>query len=83
MALKKIVEFLRMDVKPSDLTKPEHLHFYGVDDSSLNLQFAEIREHMMDPIKGLLQIPEEQHGFIGGSAVAKGKAKEWEAGKLR
>jgi len=83
MALKKIVEFLRMDVRPDDLTKEENLHFYGIDDSSLKMQQTEIIDHMMDPIKGLLQIPEEQHGFIGGSAVQKGKAKEWEAGKMR
>jgi len=83
MAIKKIVEFLRNDVRPEDLTKEGNLHFYGYEDSSVKMQEAEIAEHFMDPIKGLLQIPEEQHGFLGGAAVAKGKAKEWEAGKMR
>ncbi|MGC9310422.1 MAG: hypothetical protein ACP5E4_01715 [Candidatus Aenigmatarchaeota archaeon] len=83
MALKKIVDFLRMDVKPEDLSKPENLHFYGVEDASLKMQEVQIREHAMDPIRGLLQVPEEQHGFIGGTAVQKGKGKEWEAGKMR
>lgn len=83
MAIKKIIDFLRKDVPVKDLSKPENLCFYGIDEPTIKLQETEIREHAMDPIRGLLQIPEEQHGFIGGTAVQKGKAKEWEAAKMR
>ncbi|MBN2095608.1 MAG: hypothetical protein JW727_06165 [Candidatus Aenigmarchaeota archaeon] len=83
MSLKKNVEFLRKDVPPEKLSEPENLHFYGLEDSAIKMQETQIQEHFMDPIKGLLQVVEEQHGFIGGQAVGKGKMKEWEAGKMR
>jgi hypothetical protein len=83
LALKKVVEYLRKEVTPEDLIKEEHLDFYGFDTGSYKMQESEIIQHAMDPIRGLLQIPEEQHGFLGSQVVPKGKGKEWEAGKMR
>lgn len=79
LALKKIVEFLRQDKDPDKLP-PE---FFGIEEKDLKMQEVEIREHAFDPIKGLLSVPEERHGFLGKAAVEKGKAKEWETEKYR
>ncbi|MCD6275112.1 MAG: hypothetical protein J7J15_03785 [Candidatus Aenigmarchaeota archaeon] len=79
LALKKIIEFLRKDI-PVEKLPPE---FYGIENKDLKMQETEIREHAFDPIKGLLSVPEEKHGFLGKVAVEKGKAREWETEKYR
>ncbi|MEM7821799.1 MAG: hypothetical protein QXX38_03260 [Candidatus Aenigmatarchaeota archaeon] len=37
-----------------------------------------MREHAFDPLRGLIAMPEETHGFFGRAAVEKRKAEEWE-----
>ena len=81
-ALRLIVEFLEKDTDPKKLP-PE---FYGVSTSgflSPERQLAVIREHAYDPLKGLIMVPEEEHGFFGRAAVTKGKAEEWKRGRYR
>ncbi len=79
LALKKIVEFLRQDKNPDELPK----EFFGMEDKIIKMQESEIREHAFDPVKGLLAVPEEKHGFLSKAAVGKGKEKEWETEKYR
>jgi hypothetical protein len=84
IALRKITEFLEKDIKPEDLIKyPE---FFGIatgEIASEERQLAAIREHAFDPLKGLMTVPEEEHGFLGRAAIEKGKAEEWRREKYR
>ena len=82
LALRAIKEFLEKDVPPDKLP----LEFWGLETgqwASIDRQLATIREHAWDPLKGLLQIPEEEHGVFSKAAVEKGKAEEWRKEKLR
>jgi hypothetical protein len=42
-----------------------------------------IRDHAWEPLKDLLEMPEEEWGLLSSTAVRKGKAKEWEKAKNR
>jgi len=83
VALRLIAKFLERDVPPEELP-PE---FYGISMEEIlseERQQAIIREHFMDPIRGLLQVPEEAYGFLGGKALEKGKRpEEWKKEELR
>jgi len=82
VSLKLILKFLEQDVSPKKLP-PE---FYGVatgEMASPERQSTIIREHAADPLKGLIVVPEEEHGFLGRAAVEKGKAEEWKKEKYR
>lgn len=87
-AIKIIVAFLEKETDPFDIKKhPEkYKQFYGVDFgqlASIERQQAIIREYSDEPLKGLLQVPEEDHGILGRAAVEKGKAEEWKKEKYR
>lgn len=80
--LRKFSEFLEKNIKPDDLPPS----FFGIAEDEKDIyarQSVIIREHAWDPLEGVLMIPEEKHGFLGKSAVDKGKAKEWEKGRFR
>ncbi len=74
-SLKLIKEFLDKGVPPSELP----LEFYGLKDKGPELRRQEltINQHALDPLKGMLTVPEEEHGFFSSQAVKKGKGKEW------
>jgi len=82
-ALRIIVKYLEKDVPPEKLP-PE---FYGISMDEIispDRQLAIIRQHFFDPLKGLLQFPEESHGFLGRKAIEKGKKPdEWKREELR
>jgi hypothetical protein len=82
IALKLIKKFLEADVPPEKLP----LEFYGLDTgqwASSERQKAQIIEHAFEPLKGMLQVPEEEHGFLGKTAIEKGKGEEWRKEKYR
>ena len=67
---------------------PDHLpaEFFGVKGAvagSVIRQGAIVRDHAWEPLKDLLEMPEEEWGLLSSSAVKKGKAKEWEKAKNR
>jgi hypothetical protein len=77
-----IKQFLEKDVPPEKLP----LEFYGLEPgqwASTERQKAQILEHAYDPLKGMLQVPEEEHGFLSKAAVEKGKTEEWRKEKYR
>ncbi len=87
-SLKIIVEFLEKDVKPEDILKnPENFKkFFGIDITqagSIERQLTVIREHAWDPLKGLIVVPEEEHGFLGRAVAEKGKLEEWRKERYR
>jgi len=82
-ALRIIVEYLKNDVEPEKLP-PE---FYGISSNeilSIERQLTVVREHALDPLKGLLHVPEEEYTFLGAKAIEKGKRpEEWKREELR
>lgn len=83
LALRKIVEFLEKDVPPEKLP----LEFFGIGPKEIfaeERQLAIIRAHAFEPLKGLLAIPEEEHGIFGRAAIEKGVPPEkWKKEELR
>jgi len=88
VSLKIIVDFLGKDVSPEELKAhpDKYKEFWGIDVSqmaSIDRQRVNIREHAFDPLKGLVAVPEEEHGFLGRAAVEKGKTEEWRKERYR
>jgi len=82
VSLKLIVSFLEKDTSPDKLP----MEFFGLATGQMaspERQLTVIREHAYDPLKGLIAVPEEEHGFLGRAAVEKGKAEEWRKEKYR
>ncbi len=82
IVLRLLKEFLEKDVKPDEL--PER--FYGIsefNEGKYAVQRTLVRDHAWDPLKGLIILPEEEHGFLSKAAVEKGKAEEWKRAKFR
>jgi len=81
LALRLIKKFLEENVEPKNLP----LEFYGLKEEgpAIRSQELQIRQHALDPLKGMLFASEEEHGLFSRSAVEKGKGKEWEAEKYR
>jgi len=77
LSLRNIVEFLSKDTPPKDLP----LEFAGIKTgqiASWERQLTTIKEHAEEPLKGVLAVPEEEHTFLGGAAVAKpGGTEKW------
>jgi len=82
-ALRIIVDFLEKEIEPEKLP-PE---FYGISFKEIlseDRQLAIIKEHFFDPLKGLLQVPEEEYTFLSRKAIEKGKRpEEWRKEELK
>ncbi|MEM5766472.1 MAG: hypothetical protein QW423_02465 [Candidatus Aenigmatarchaeota archaeon] len=84
ISLQLIIKCLEKDIPPEKLV--EHPEFFGIDIKQLaseERQKTVIREHAFDPLKGLISVPEETHGFFGRAAVGKGKTEEWRNERYR
>jgi hypothetical protein len=81
LSIRLIVKYLEKDT-PVDQLPDE---FYGVERTGPEIarQFLAVRDHALDPLKGLLSVPEEEYGFLGTAAAAKGKIEEWAKRKLK
>jgi len=81
IAIRLMAQFLEQDVEPDKL--PEE--FYGMKPGGPEIarQLVAIREHALDPMKGLITVPEEEHGFFGKAAIEKGKGEEWKKEKYK
>lgn len=78
-ALRLMKEQLEKNVRPKDLP----LEFYGMEEFKTGLaierQRAAIREHALDPITGMMFVPEEKWTFLGRRAIERGRRpEEWE-----
>lgn len=76
LVMRQIAAFLEKEVPPEKL--PEE--FFGLRPMGpeVKLQEVKIREHALDPLKGLLAIPEEEYSFLSKAAMEKGKRpEEW------
>ncbi len=73
IAFRRIMTELMKGTEPEDL--PEE--FFGIDKSFAAQQMTAIREHAYEPLKGMLAVPEQEHGYLSSQAVEKGKGVEW------
>jgi sugar phosphate isomerase/epimerase len=80
-ALKLCVKFLDKDTHPDNLP-PE---FFGVRMTAGDYyrQEAIMRDHRFEPLKDLLETPEEEWGLLSSSATRKGKTKEFKKEEMR
>ncbi len=81
IAIRLIVDALEKDTPPDELTE----EFYGMPKGGPSIKMQEfiIMEHALDPLKGMLAVPEEEHGFFGKAAVDKGKGEIWKKERYR
>jgi sugar phosphate isomerase/epimerase len=80
--LRHVITYVQKDTHPYNLPA----EFFGVKGhvaGSIVRQEQIIRDHAWEPLKDLLEMPEEEWGLLSSSAVKKGKAKEWEKAKNR
>jgi hypothetical protein len=81
LSLRLVTKYLEQDVPPDKL--PEE--FFGIPQGGpeMTRQIVQLRDHALDPLKGLLTVPEEEYGFLSTAAAAKGKIEEWQKRKLK
>ncbi len=79
--MRRIKEFLEKDVPPEQLP-PE---FYGitVDEPEFVRQREIIIQHALDPLKGLISVPEVDHTFLSRFAVERGRLEQWRKEEMR
>ena len=81
--LRLCVKYLEENIPPEEL--PEE--FYGFKKytaGDIIRQLQIIRDHMFDPIKDLLEMPEEEWTFLSTSVVRKGRRPEqWKKAEFR
>jgi hypothetical protein len=73
IVLKLVAKFLEQDVAPKNLPA----EFYGltVGGPEIKRQEIAIKEHFLDPLKGMLSVPEEEYTFLGSEVIKKGKRR--------
>jgi len=82
-SLRKIVEYLSKEVPPDPKNLPEDFYGVGTEGPEIARQFVTMKEHALDPLKGVLHVPEEEFGFLSTGVAQKGKLEEWKKEKLR
>jgi hypothetical protein len=80
--LRLVLKYIEQGVHPDKLP-PEFFGMKGAVAGSMVRQEQIIRDHAWEPLKDLLEMPEEEWGLLSSTAVRKGKAKEWEKAKNR
>lgn len=80
-ALKLCVKFLEKDTHPDNLP-PEFFGLY-MTAGDFCRQEAIMRDHRFEPLKDLLETPEEEWGLLSSSATKKGKTKEFKKEEMR
>ena len=82
VALRAIAEELEKDTPPDQLP----LTFYGISEGTRDFarQLVIIKEHALEPLKGLIKVPEEEYTFLSTAAIKAGKQPEqWKKEELR
>jgi hypothetical protein len=81
LALRMIKRYLEQNRDPSKLD----LEFYGMDDKTPDVkrQQVVVRDHFFDPMKGMLNVPEEEYTFLSKAATEKGKSEIWKKEQYR
>lgn len=66
-------------------TRPDDLppEFFGINEEMRARQMTSINQHALDPLKGLLMMPDSDWTMLGESARRRGHGAEWERRKYR
>lgn len=81
--LKLVAEYLEKDTPPDELP-PEFYGIKGAVAGSEIRQMQIIKDHFHEPLKDLLEMPEEEWTFLSQAVVKKGKKPEvWKKGEFR
>ncbi|MEM0480695.1 MAG: hypothetical protein QXQ14_00700 [Candidatus Aenigmatarchaeota archaeon] len=87
LALRKIVEYLEKDISPKEIeSEPmKYIDFFGLSYDMFNRWRLIVQQHALEPLKGLIVIPEEEHTYLGREAIEKFRKKpeEWKAEELK
>lgn len=82
IALRTIADELEKETPPDQLP----IDFYGISEGTRDFarQIVIIKEHALDPLKGLLKVSEEDYTFLGTTAIKAGKQPDqWKKEELR
>ncbi len=81
--LKLCVKYLEMDMPPEKLP-PEFFGVEGPTTGNIIRQGQIVKDHAWEPLKDLLEMPEEEWTFLSQAAVRKGKRPEvWKRAEFR
>ena len=81
--LRLMVKYLSQDI-PEEELPPEFFGVKGAVAGSEKRQMQIIRDHAYEPLKDLLEMPEEEWTMLSQSAIRKGKRPEqWKKGEFR
>ena len=81
ITMKKIKEFLEKNVEPREL--PPEFYGFEVNAPEVVRQEEIIKQHALDPLKGLLSVPEEEYTFLSRSALERGRAEQWRKEEMK
>jgi len=79
--LRRIKEFLEKDVPPNEL--PPEFYGFEIDEPEVIRQEQIVLQHALDPLKGLLAVPEEEHTFLSKIALERGRLEQWKKEEMR
>ena len=83
VALRLMVDQLNQGTSPEQLiNKPEFFGVSGPNVASEDRQRVIIKDHAVDPIDGLMVVPEESHTYLGKSAISKVGKEKWKKEEL-
>ncbi|MFH1237540.1 MAG: hypothetical protein V1648_04015 [Candidatus Aenigmatarchaeota archaeon] len=79
--LKLCAKFLEQDVHPDNLPQ----EYFGIKLTGMDFWRQEniMRDHRFEPLKDLLEMPEEEWGMLSSVAMRKGKTKEFKKEELK
>ncbi|MEE9323910.1 MAG: hypothetical protein V3U72_05205 [Candidatus Aenigmarchaeota archaeon] len=80
-ALKLCAKFLEKDVHPDELPN----EYFGIKHTGMDFWRQEqiMRDHRFEPLKDLLEVPEEEWGLLSTAATKKGKTKEFKKEEMK
>ncbi len=82
-SLRHMVKYIEQDILPANLPV-EFFGMVGPVAGDYKRQWQIIQDHKTDPLKDLLEMPEEEWGILSQGAVKKGKRPEvWKKGEMR
>ncbi len=81
--LRLCARYLERDIPPDELPE-EYYGLKGPISGDFERQFQIIRDHMFEPMKDLLEMPEEEWGMFSSAVLKKGKRPEqWKKAEFR
>jgi hypothetical protein len=79
--MRRIKEFLEKGIPPQEL--PPEFYGFKIDEPEVIRQRQIIMQHALDPLKGLLAVPEEDHTFLSRTALEKGRLDQWRREEMK